>query len=74
MNLIHFMIGGRNAPKKSAQQIADDEVLARYAKLVEAAEARKKTWAEIAEKIRTMKPIASDVSSAEIIRSIRDEL
>ena len=74
MNLMHFIVGDKNAPKKSAQQIAADEALARYAKLVETAEAHKKTWKEIAEKIQTMKPIASGVSSADIIRSIRDEL
>jgi hypothetical protein len=74
MNLMHFIIGDKMAPKKSAQQIETEKVLARYAELVEAAEARKKTWPEIAEQIRSMKPIAVDVSSAELIRSIRDEL
>jgi uncharacterized membrane protein len=74
MNLMHYIIGGKITPKKSAQQIETDKVLARYAELVKAAEARKKTWPEIAEQLKSMKPIALDVSSAELIRSIRDEL
>lgn len=74
MNLNFFILGDQSTRKKSAQQLEADEAIARYAKLVESAVAQKKTWAEMAEQIKKMKPIALGVSSAELIRSIRDEL
>lgn len=68
MNKFDPSIGQQKSDSKS------DAALAQYAKLVEAAQARKKTWAEIAEQIKALPPIKLDKSSAEIIREIRDEL
>ena len=73
MDLMHFIIGGKVAPKHSTQQNEADEAFAQYSKLVKSAEAHGKTWAEIAAQIEKMKPIAPGVSSAKLIRSIRDE-
>ena len=68
-----FIIGDKGTPKRSVRPHEADEASAQYTKLVKSAEAHGKTWAEIAAQIEKMKPIAPRVSSAELIRSIRDQ-
>jgi hypothetical protein len=74
MNIMNFKVGLEPKSHSASQKTGSGEVLESYAKLVEAANARKKTWAEIAEVLKKQPPIKLPQTSAEIIREIRDEL